>query len=209
MLHCHSMAETIMSYLDIHLHLPPGTLEALHQHHVPAPEQLRFTKSPPQPHIDVPIKGHADLGSVTILFNQLGGLQILTPPYLTNGTEPEWLYVKPLPGHCIVNLGDALVKFSNGLLRSNMHRVVPPPGEQAELTRYSLVYFSRPDDNCVWKPLESDIIPKVKHREYDDVAESGASSTQLLLKKKEEVERMQKVSRHVIDSGQTGKHLKD
>ena len=36
-----------------------------------------------------------------------------------------------LAGHAIVNLGDAMVNFTNGLLRSNIHRVVSPPGEQA------------------------------------------------------------------------------
>ena len=48
-----------------------------------------------------------------------------------------------------MNLGDALVKFSAGVLRSNIHRVVPPPGVQGCETRYSLVYFSRPEDEVV------------------------------------------------------------
>jgi len=55
----------------------------------------------------------------------------------------HWCYVRPLEGHCIINLGDALVKFTKGVLRSNIHRVVSPPGGQAGTTRYSLVYFSR------------------------------------------------------------------
>ena len=68
-----------------------------------------------------------------------------------------------------MNLGDAMVKFSNGLLRSNIHRVVSPPGEQAQETRYSLVYFSRPEDEVVLRRLEgSDVIP-----ELDGDAEEG------------------------------------
>jgi isopenicillin N synthase-like dioxygenase len=67
--------------------------------------------------------------------------------------QDGWCYVKPLPGHCIVNLGDALVKFSNGQLRSNIHRVVAPPGRQGEVTRYSLVYFCRPEDDVVLRSL--------------------------------------------------------
>jgi isopenicillin N synthase-like dioxygenase len=96
---------------------------------------------------------HTDFGSVTILFNRVGGLQVLPPG------EKDWVYVKPLPGHCIVNLGDAMVKFTNGLLRSNIHRVVAPPGKQVTQTRYSLVYFARPGDEVILKRLESDIIP--------------------------------------------------
>jgi hypothetical protein len=69
------------------------------------------------------------------------------------------MYVKPLRGHCIVNLGDAMVKFSGGLLRSNVHRVVSPPGEQAGETRYSVVYFSRPGNEVELRRLEGGVIP--------------------------------------------------
>lgn len=53
-----------------------------------------------------------------------------------------------------------MTKFTGGLLRSNIHRVVSPPGEQAEETRYSVVYFSRPEDEVVLKRLEGGVIPK-------------------------------------------------
>jgi isopenicillin N synthase-like dioxygenase len=69
--------------------------------------------------------------------------------------DGEWAYVRPLPGHAIVNLGDALVKFTAGILRSNIHRVVSPPEKQASLTRYSLVYFARPEDEVILRPLKS------------------------------------------------------
>ncbi|KAJ7452624.1 hypothetical protein FB451DRAFT_1409314 [Mycena latifolia] len=52
----------------------------------------------------------------------------------------------PLPGHAICNLGDAMAIFSGGILRSNIHRVVNPPGEQGSFPRYSLVYFMHPAD---------------------------------------------------------------
>ena len=61
--------------------------------------------------------------------------------------------MRPLPGHCIVNLGDALVKFSSGKLRSDVHQVVAALGEQREVTRYSLVYFCRPEDDVLLKSL--------------------------------------------------------
>ncbi|KAJ3538820.1 hypothetical protein NM688_g6462 [Phlebia brevispora] len=34
--------------------------------------------------------------------------------------------------------------FSGGILRSNLHRVVTPPKDQANYERWSLVFFSRP-----------------------------------------------------------------
>ena len=73
----------------------------------------------------------------SFLHNRLGGLQVMVP-----GTN-EWQYVKvsrfgrhscrtidsvslskPIPGHAICNLGDAMAIFSGGILRSNLHRVV-------------------------------------------------------------------------------------
>lgn len=62
-----------------------------------------------------------------------------------------------------------MVKFANGLLRSNIHRVVSPPGEQAKETRYSLVYFARPEDEVVLRRLEgSDVIPELKDGEEEE-----------------------------------------
>jgi len=95
----------------------------------------------------------------------MGGLQVLPP-----GKDAQWCYVKPLPGHAIINLGDAMAKFTNGLLRSNIHRVVSPPGAQAESTRYSLVYFSRPENEVLMKRLEgSSKIPEAEGDEEEDI----------------------------------------
>ena len=80
------------------------------------------------------------------------------------------MYVKPLRGHCIINLGDAMTKFTGGLLRSNIHRVVSPPGEQATETRYSVVYFSRPEDEVVLRRLEGGIIPRANDGEDEGEA---------------------------------------
>ena len=75
----------------------------------------------------------------------------------------------------MVNLGDAMVKFTGGLLHSNVHRVVNPPGEQAESTRMSLVYFARPEDDVILKVLSgSELIDektrsKVNSREEEEI----------------------------------------
>lgn len=66
-----------------------------------------------------------------------------------------------------------MVKFTNGLLRSNIHRVVSPPGEQGDATRYSLVYFARPEDNVFLKRLEgSDRIPPLEEGVEEEVINS-------------------------------------
>jgi len=89
---------------------------------------------------------------VTVLFNWLGGLQIQSRDPVREGA---WDYVKPLPGHAIINLGDAMVTFTNGLLKSAKHRVMPAPGQQVEVDRYSLVYFARPRIPPSWSHWEN------------------------------------------------------
>ncbi|KIY01097.1 uncharacterized protein Z520_02649 [Fonsecaea multimorphosa CBS 102226] len=157
----HSIVTLVLGLLNDHLKLPPNTLQDMHrlvEGH--SGDQIRFIKAPPQPMDDrrTALGEHTDFGSVTVLFNRLGGLQVLPP-----GRDAQWCYVKPLPNHAIINLGDAMVKFTNGLLRSNIHRVVSPPGEQANHTRYSLVYFNRPENDVMLKRLEgSEMIPPLE-----------------------------------------------
>ncbi|KAJ3499832.1 hypothetical protein NLG97_g17 [Lecanicillium saksenae] len=147
----HSIVTLLLEILNKYLELPDGTLPSMHRLHLPGGDQVRFIKAPPQPKDDrqTALGEHTDFGSITVLFNRLGGLQVLPP-----GRDSEWCYVKPLAGHAIINLGDALVKFTNGLLRSNIHRVVAPPGAQASHTRYSLVYFNRPEDSVFLRRLD-------------------------------------------------------
>lgn len=151
MSNAHSIVTLILDLLNGHLGLAESTLANMHRLDHVSGDQVRFIKAPPQPVDDrrVALGQHTDFGSVTVLFNRIGGLQILPP-----GKNSEWCYVRPLPGHAIINLGDAMVKFTNGLLRSNIHRVVSPPGAQADTTRYSLVYFSRPEEDVFLKRLD-------------------------------------------------------
>lgn len=156
----HSIISLVLENLNTHLELPPHTLAKLHRLHQSSGDQVRLIKAPPQPMDDrqLTLGEHTDFGSITLLFNRLGGLQVLPP-----GKDAEWCYVRPIPGHAIVNLGDAMAVFTNGLLRSNIHRVVSPPGEQGSGTRYSVVYFSRPENQVLMKSLEgSSKIPQVE-----------------------------------------------
>ena len=162
----HGIVTLVLTLLNDHLKLPTGTLQGMHRLEGRGGDQVRFVKAPPQPVDDrrVALGAHTDFGSVTVLFNRLGGLQILPP-----GKDAEWCYVKPMPECAIINLGDAMVKFTNGLLRSNIHRVSSPPGEQADRTRYSLVYFNRPEDHVLLRRLEgSDSIPPLAEGEEEE-----------------------------------------
>ncbi|KAF9033917.1 Clavaminate synthase-like protein [Hymenopellis radicata] len=132
----------LIDVLNDKLGLPKGTLASLHKPGEHSGCASRCIRAPPHTELERKtfLPAHTDFGSLSFLHNRLGGLQVLPP-----GAE-RWYYIKPLSGHAICNIGDALNIFSGGILRSNIHRVVPPPGEQAGHERWSLVFFTRPND---------------------------------------------------------------
>ncbi|KZT61835.1 putative 1-aminocyclopropane-1-carboxylate oxidase [Calocera cornea HHB12733] len=161
----HGIIIHLLNHLNAHLRLPPGTLAGLHRLNHESGDHVRFKRSPAQAPGTLHSGAHTDFGTLTILFNWLGGLQLQLPQ-----DDKQWVYVRPVPGAAIVNLGDALVKFTAGLFRSNIHRVLSPPGEQCALERYSLVYFSRPEDSVLLKRLQGGIIdeqPRVEGEEEE------------------------------------------
>ena len=103
---------------------------------------------------------HRDASTLTLLFNRISGLQILTAAEAGKPDESRtWAYALPRKGHAIVNMGDAMVAFSNGLLRSAPHRVVAPAGAERGMKRFSLMYFLRPGDESLVKKLEGGNVP--------------------------------------------------
>ena len=99
---------------------------------------------------------HTDFGSITMLFNWLGGLQIRDQSVAsdTRSSDERWVYVVPVPGSAVINLADSLCRLTAGILKTNIHRVAPAPGDQATLPRYSLVYFAHPNDNVPLVPIK-------------------------------------------------------
>jgi isopenicillin N synthase-like dioxygenase len=76
----------------------------------------------------------------------------------------------------VINLGDAAVKFTNGVLCSGRHRVIPSPGVQGKYPRYSVVYFVRPEDQCIMKQLKGRGIPDGPEEERDICARDWIST---------------------------------
>ena len=101
------------------------------------------------------VKGHADFGSLTLLFRQpVAALQVRTP-------SEEWKYVKPYPGSITVNIADSLSFLTNGFLKSSIHRVVAPPPDQAHLDRLGVLYFVRPEDALELRPVDSPVMKRL------------------------------------------------
>ncbi|KAG6008053.1 hypothetical protein E4U21_005066 [Claviceps maximensis] len=153
---------------------------------------LRFLRYPPpsttahSPN-DVRAGAHSDYGSITLLFRLKGqaGLEILgrdkdnkdntnwaAVPVVPPGTEDD-----PSPP-ILVNIGDLLSYWTNGLFRSTVHRVVFPKGEgnggdedsaMSALPRYSIAYFCHPMDGALLEPVPSERVRAfVPQRESED-----------------------------------------
>ncbi|CAH8276356.1 unnamed protein product [Arabidopsis lyrata] len=91
---------------------------------------------------------HSDFGMITLLATDgVAGLQVCRD----KDKEPKvWEDVVGIKGTFVVNIGDLMERWTNGLFRSTMHRVVSVGKE-----RYSVAVFVDPDPNCVVECLES------------------------------------------------------
>jgi isopenicillin N synthase-like dioxygenase len=145
-----STCRSIMQAIALALGLPEDYFDAPHQpqagrallHHFPP---VRSALLPGQQRSGA----HTDFGTITLVFHfaGAGGLEIQRP-------DGSWLPAPPLPGACVVNVGDLLMRWTNGQLRSVLHRVAAPEGEAATRSRYSAVLFYQPRPDAVISCLE-------------------------------------------------------
>jgi len=168
--HAHAAISVILSHLDEKLGLPRNTLASINPLDRPTATSLRLLLSPPQSgtkEFRGVLPGHTDIGCITMLFHVAGGLQIL--PAGCENEEPNWRYIRPEPNCALINMGDTLVEMTGGVLRSSLHRVVTPPGEQAGVTRQSLAYLVRPDRNLTMRRLKSSgVVPPPSEGDEED-----------------------------------------
>ncbi len=94
---------------------------------------------------------HGDINLITLLMGaSADGLQVLR-------RDGKWIPITALPDQLVVNVGDMLERLTNKKLKSTIHRVVNPPREMMNSSRYSIPFFMHPRsgmnlsclDNCV------------------------------------------------------------
>lgn len=86
---------------------------------------------------------HTDYECLTLLHTRNEGLQILT-------RDSKWVDVPVIPNALVVNIGDMLEAWSNGILRATPHRVI---NRQPE--RFSIPYFVAPNYDVQITPFET------------------------------------------------------
>jgi isopenicillin N synthase-like dioxygenase len=82
---------------------------------------------------------HTDYECFTLLLaDENPGLEILFPPSPLTDDKPLWRQCPVRSGTLTVNVADFLMRWTNGLYKSTVHRVMSKPGTPA---RYSVPFF--------------------------------------------------------------------
>ncbi len=108
---------------------------------------------------------HTDYGTLTLLRQDdaPGGLQV-------RDVAGRWHAVPAVDGAYVVNVGDALERWTNDRWRSTLHRVVVPPSDEAgDCSRQSIAFFHNANWDAVIRCLPGCVEPGEEPR-YPPVA---------------------------------------
>jgi isopenicillin N synthase-like dioxygenase len=126
------LAARLLRLMAEGLGLPADHFDGLIDRHTSAMRALDYPAADGDGHHHaLGASAHTDYGTLTILMadHTQRGLQVLD-------ARGEWHDVVPAPGALVVNLGDAMARWTNDRWRSTMHRVVVP-----QRRRQSIAFF--------------------------------------------------------------------
>lgn len=98
---------------------------------------------------------HTDFDCLTMVFQQenQGGLQAAAGKDAKDNLV--WSTVEPKAGVITCNIGDMLMRWSDDLLKSTLHRVRMPTAEENQDSRYSMAFFCQANrDQIIQGPLK-------------------------------------------------------
>ena len=133
-----ALSRRLMQLLALSLGLPEDYFDATSASPMVTLRMIRYPPHPPDADTRTFGAGaHTDWGALTLLAQDgLGGLEVQMP-------RGEWIEAAPLAGTFVVNLGDMIPRWTNGLYHSNPHRVRNRFSGGA--ARYSIPFFYEPD----------------------------------------------------------------
>jgi isopenicillin N synthase-like dioxygenase len=134
----------LLDLFELGLELAPGTLKQFFAKDMNSLRLLYYPAQPPDdPGEQIGARMHTDTNAYTILAQDPnGGLEI------RNNTG-EWVAVPPMPETFVLNVGEVLKVWTDGVFSSTVHRVINRSGKE----RYSIPYFMYPSYDALIKPL--------------------------------------------------------
>lgn len=105
---------------------------------------------------------HGDINLITLLMGASAeGLQV-------KRRDGKWISVTTPKDALVINVGDMLERYTNGKLKSTIHRVVNPEGDKMKTSRYSIPFFMHANPDMRLDCLES-CISKTSPKAYEDI----------------------------------------
>lgn len=142
------LAARLLRLMAVGLGLPENHFDPMIDRHTSAMRALNY------PAIDhdpgrLGASAHTDYGTLTILLADpvVGGLQL-------EGNDGAWHDVDAVPRSFVVNLGDAMARWTNDRWRSTMHRVQVPTAR-----RQSIAFFHNANWDAVIECLPTCLPP--------------------------------------------------
>ncbi|KAI0767702.1 Clavaminate synthase-like protein [Fomes fomentarius] len=113
------------------------------------------------------LKGHTDIGTITILWSQpISALQVMSP-------DGKWKWVRHIDNALVINIGDSMEMLSGGYYKATIHRVIQPPEDQRNIARLGIFYFTMAKNDTKLVPFaEAPVLRRegVKRRIDDENA---------------------------------------
>ena len=137
-----ALGRLICSALELHLGLPAGAMTDQMSKPVSQLRLLHYVRrSETTDRSSVNMGAHTDYECLTLLHTRNQGLQVMT-------RDDSWVDVPVDPDVFVVNIGDMLEAWSNGLLRSTPHRVINLSKE-----RFSIPFFVAANYDTLIEPF--------------------------------------------------------
>lgn len=137
-----TLGRRLCECLEVYLGLPKASITSQMNKPISQLRLLHYVRmSDLQDHRSVNMGAHTDYECLTLLHTQNKGLQVMTQ-------GGRWIDVPVDPDTLIINIGDMLEAWSNGVLRSTPHRVLNLSPE-----RFSLPYFVAANFDTEIKPF--------------------------------------------------------
>jgi len=134
----------LLRLFEVALEMKEGTLKQFFKKDM---NSLRLLHYPPQKPEDEGVhlgaRAHTDTNAFTILAQDAnGGLEV-------RNRDGEWVAVPPIDGTFVLNVGEVLKVWTDGIFSSTLHRVINRSGRE----RYSIPFFMYPSYDALIQPL--------------------------------------------------------